>query len=343
MNRCCIVVTCCLVCALPILGQDISSRERHRVQQLQQEIAVLEDSVRADSLVWIRKSAEAERLRTWIQGARRQVAVSDSLKSEVVHRQALADKLWRKQSALSIEVEKLERQTELQCEQLNNEQRELDALVKVLSPYAADLRQKEMAHRLSLLDNRFSTMRLTQLQEWKTESEHFKGLKGYDRYLKRLKVVIENKRIYDDGMQMLEEPFAFDQIVKFREVKTMLRVMKEFKSALLIREGTVQFYEMDSLDLRLSRYIEGMNFLKSMVKEVNCKRKNKNPEQCRKMLDGVLDMNNSPYMKRWNERFQQMSDYMDGLFSRYCKELKENPMQTTTVETEILHYKTKAK
>ena len=90
-----------------------------------------------------------------------------------------------------------------------------------------------------------------------------------------------------------------------------------------------QFQEMDSMDIKLSRFFGGINKLKEIVKIVNGYRNQSD-------WDKAIDYKNDVERSAEYQRYFEVIPFLKKLLKEYWEELKKNPLKTRTKAEEII-------
>lgn len=90
-----------------------------------------------------------------------------------------------------------------------------------------------------------------------------------------------------------------------------------------------QFQEMDSMDIKLSRFFGGINKLKEIVKTVNGYRNQSD-------WDKAIDYREKVEKSAECQRYFEVIPFLKKLLEKYWKELEEDPLKTRTKAEEKL-------
>ena len=141
-------------------------------------------------------------------------------------------------------------------------------------------------------------------------------------------------------------------IIKMRErVQALLNIKKDDPTKTLFKLSLEQYNELDTMDIRLSRYNNGVLRLQEIVKNVNNDseikglRHSANPDDkdlCKEKIERYINPVCESDAHVIYIRYFEMIPYLQKLLNDYWEELQRNPF-TTPTETEKLINKMQAR
>lgn len=216
----------------------------------------------------------------------------------------------------------------------------------VMGVFSAIQKKNIFTENMQYLKKRFSQMDIRILQELRSNSQEFSSMNEYKEYLKRIDYTINNKKIYDDGILAINAPFDESLIVSIRDrIIIPSQVKKDDLKLGVFKLTEEQFSELDSLDIKLSRYKGGVKVLKGTINEINTdenilslrasKRNGSKKELLERVREYVLPKQGTD---RGNAhvRYFTMVPYLDKLLQQYWKEIKQSPFISPTKTEQII-------
>lgn len=185
--------------------------------------------------------------------------------------------------------------------------------------------QELLAQNNDYLNLRFSKMSMERLKAMKDSLHEFGEQKGFAQYKEHLAFAMKYKPVYDMAWGCVADGEKLDSIGWLRSIF----FEKLLSSPLKDRMTREQFQEMDSMDIKLSRFFGGINKLKEIVKTV---RDYRNQSDWDKAIDYKNDVERSAEYQRYFE----VIPFLKKLLDDYWKELKEDPLKTLTKAEEII-------
>ena len=341
MTAICLVL---MVLALPTSAQTSKDVEKvaKKNEELRQKIKVLKD----DTALLEQRITENKR---------RLQQRTDSLNSLKAQNETYSEEQI---NALRQEVERLEAaNTKLQAEHdglskvVKDKLSELEGLnIKMKDNRVySDIQQKQQYDQNQILfSKRFSALGSEQVSDLVAHVADFQKMEGYAEYEKRVGWLKQTKDLYDECVEMLNSRYDGGRVQSLRDRLLPLRENKENKQKGIYKLNTEQYNEMDSLDIRLSRYAGGVRELQraieSMWRDADVKRYMQEGKDrqalikaMRKHLVDALEVRQKDWKNQSvKERYLNMLPYLNQLYKDYLHELNDNPFRTPNVEKEIL-------
>lgn len=215
-----------------------------------------------------------------------------------------------------------------------------------MGAFSAVQKEKIFTENMQYLKRRFSQMDIEKLQELRSNSQEFSSMNEYQEYLKRIDYTITNKKIYDDGIIAINAPFDEPLIVSIRDriVSPSLVKKDDLKSG-IFKLTEDQFFELDSLDIKLSRYKGGLKVLKGTINDINTdesilslrasKRNSSKKEILNRIREYVLPKQDTDRRKA-HERYFRMVPYLENLLKQYWTEISQSPFISPTKTEKII-------
>ncbi len=336
-----VLLSCCLL--LPARGQ-----KQKKLNKIIQQNRTLEDNIKKlkddsvtvwdnvkktlkqidnDSLEYKKLMGEYTRLKNSI--SKDTIAV---LKAAVTK---LEEQLKAQQEALA--------KTEGSIGKIRQQIAGADSVVKSLAFYNNIKSQQLMEKDRAYLDQRYEQMQMAKLQEMLKKSSAYRSQPGFADYLNRLQTAIRRKGLYDRAWNCLETGTDYQQSQDIRvALQPLLKARPDGQQQGGQMMTMAQFDEIDSLDIRLSRYNSGIIHLKDVVTTINTDRevikmrKEHSATQIsdcvRRIRELIIPMEGSERQEIY-QRYFDMIPYLKKLLNDYWEELKKNPFGTPT-ETE---------
>lgn len=185
--------------------------------------------------------------------------------------------------------------------------------------------QKLLAQNNEYLNLLFSKMSMERLMSMKDSLHEFDGQEGVSQYNEHLAFAMKYKPVYDMAWGCVADGEKLDSIGWLRSIF----FEKLLSSPLKDRMTREQFQEMDSMDIKLSRFFGGINKLKEIVKIVNGYRNQSD-------WDKAIDYKNDVERSAEYQRYFEVIPFLKKLLKEYWEELKKNPLKTRTKAEEII-------
>lgn len=300
--------------AIPARGQESEKTN----QKLQTEIEALRAdaaSLQVQLMEWTTKvSASAKQLEVLtrsitMRNVRMLRETVDSLEQKYLSMedsvQALDAQIRKAEGNVQVLQGKLEGMKEYSA-RLNKEQKQRQM-------------QELLAQNNDYLNLRFSKMSMERLKAMKDSLHEFGEQKGFAQYKEHLAFAMKYKPVYDMAWGCVADGEKLDSIGWLRSIF----FEKLLSSPLKDRMTREQFQEMDSMDIKLSRFFGGINKLKEIVKIVKGYRNQSD-------WDKAIDYKNDVERSAEYQRYFEVIPFLKKLLDDYWKELEEDPLKTLT-------------
>lgn len=246
-------------------------------------------------------------------------------------------------NALLLQIKNTKRDLATKHKELANNQ----SAMSEMGAFSAVQREHKFEENLQYTKSRFSQIDVGKLQRFLEQSNEYSDMNKYDEYVKRLRFTIANMNIYNDGEKAINTPFNEDVIVSVRErIIIPTQIKNDNINKGIFKLTSNQFSELDSLDIKLSRYKGGMKVLKKIIidinsdKQITSMRLDTNNRSNRTQLLNLI----KPYIipeagtdrKEKFERYFKMVPYLEKLLKQYWYEIKSNPFIVSTKTESII-------
>lgn len=299
--------------AIPARGQE-PEKLNQKLQTEIEELRAEADSLQTQLMEWSTKvSASAKQLEVLtrsitMRDVRMQLETVDSLEQK---RLLMEDSI----QALDAQIRKAEENVQVLQGELEGEG---------MKEYSARLNKEQkqrqmqevLAQNNDYLNLQFSKMSMERLKAMKDSLHEFGEQKGFAQYKEHLAFAMKYKPVYDMAWGCVADGEKLDSIGWLRSIF----FEKLLSSPLKDKMTREQFQEMDSMDIKLSRFFGGINKLKEIVKTVNSYRNQSDWDKYRTEVEGSADY----------QRYFEVIPFLKKLLKEYWEELKEDPLKTQT-------------
>ena len=227
-----------------------------------------------------------------------------------------------------------------------NELRNADSKLQDMNVYS-DLQKQQLYQKNNLyLTKRYSIITIEKLTELSNSLDEFSSCEGFVDYKNRIFAAINNKRKFDEAWDCLCVGTGYQDADKLRlGISTLLEIKKDDSLKGLFKLSEEQYNEVDSLDIRLSRYNSGIRELKKIVEEINndedivrirSERKSSLKRDCLDLIKRYIIPKEGCEYFRIYQRYFLMIPYLEKLLKDYWNELKKNPFDIPTKSEKII-------
>jgi len=308
--------------AIPAKGQE-SEKTNQKMQTEIEALGAYADSLQVQLMEWTTKvSASAKQL---------EVLTRSVTMMDVGMLRKTVDSLEQKHLSMEDSIQAFD----VQIRKAKDTIQALEGKLEGMKEYSAILNKEQkqqqmqelLAQNNDYLNLRFSKMSMEHLKAMKDSLHEFAGQKGFDAYKEHLAFAMKYKPVYDMAWGCVADGEKLDSIGWLRSIF----FEKLLSSPLKDKMTREQFQEMDSMDIKLSRFFGGINELKEIVKTANGYR-NQSDWDKDKAIAYREEVERSAEYQRYFEEIPFLKD----LLEEYWKELEENPLKTLTkTEEEI--------
>lgn len=307
--------------AIPTRGQEPEKLN----QKLQMEIEALRAeaaSLQAQLIEWTTKvSASAKQL---------EVLTRSVTMRDVIMLRETVDSLEQKHLLMEDSIQALDAQIRKAEENVQVLQGKLEGMKEYSARLNKEQKQRQMQELLAqnndYLNLRFSKMSMERLKAMKDSLHEFGEQKGFAQYKEHLAFAMKYKPVYDMAWGCVADGEKLDSIGWLRSIF----FEKLLSSPLKDKMTREQFQEMDSMDIKLSRFFGGINKLKEIVKTVNSYRNQSDWDKIKAYRDEVERSAES-------QRYFEVIPFLKDLLEKYWKKLEEDPLKTLTEAEEKIN------
>lgn len=208
--------------------------------------------------------------------------------------------------------------------------------------------QNEINYKQNIqyLTQRYSLIDSKKLEELQNTLDNYKSFNGFEDYKKRVNAAVKNKEMYERGVNALNSEFNNTNIVNIRKkIIPLLDLKKDNIAQGVYRLSKAQFPEMDSLDIRLSRFADGLRELKSIIYKINhdkniqadrSQKNTKNKKDCVDKIRHYIILGENKDLELVYSKYFNLIPFLDKLVRRYWKELKANPFEVPTQTEQLI-------
>ena len=206
--------------------------------------------------------------------------------------------------------------------------------------------QLQFEEKMNYTNKAFTELQVSVIDSLVSHVSEFRGMEAFDEYVKRLHWTAANKKVYDRGVVAINSAFNGDTISSIREaIIPLLDIKRDDLKQGVFKLSEQQFGEIDTLDIKLSRFKNGTRLLQNTISEIN---NNKNIKKLRadntrssmtdlqRLIKPYITPKNGTERSKQHERYFKMIPYLERMLEQYWKEVKENPFEVPTkTECEI--------
>ena len=334
-----LIVFLCAI-TIPVNAQKDDWKELcEKNQQLEKEIKSLIADTTSLHLTIEKFDAEQMRLNYQIDSI---AAIYNALKGDVDNKKVAG--IQQKVDSLNAVVNQLQdRKKEL--ESINRQKEttlsDLKRNISGMGAFSAIKDEQMFSHYQELLLKPYSAITSDNLKEIESKLNSFSKLPNYTEFKAHLKACKKNKELYDAAEGLLKEKFNADIIDKTRDkLYELLDIKKSDFRKGIIKLSDAQYSEIDTLDIKLSRYGDGIALLQGIVRTVNA---SKIREQNQGDKTSCIDAMRSIVVSEVEEDIEKRHRYFDmipslnTLYRKYWNDLLVDPFTyPTETETQIM-------
>ena len=345
------VMTLCFMLSMlayPMYAQNSKEVEKamKRNESLKQQIKTLSD----DNTSLLNKLNENKKLlqqrKNRLQELKIQNERTNISPEQINEMQNKVDSLEKDNNTLKTQYDSLKKVMEKKAAELYG----LNLQVSEMGVYSDIETKQQYEQNQALFSKRFSELDNQQVNNLVAHLADFQKMDGYAEFEKKVKFMQQNKKLYDECISALNNKYDAVKVQQLRDQLLPLRENKENKEKGFYKLNTAQFNEIDSTDIRLSRFKGGMGELQDIMKKVNndpeinrLRTEGKNRNACVEAMMKFVGNEPTARKKEWKnqsvvERYFNMVPYLDKAYKTYKKELSDKPFQTTDIEKEILAF-----
>ena len=238
------------------------------------------------------------------------------------------DSLTKVKSRLDSTKRSLSSELAMLKKQLTELQRELSNM----GVYNTVKNDRIFAENLLVLSKRYSEITDDELRDISESINLFAYRKDFNEYEGRVAAAIRNRSLYQKAQTALSTKYDAEVVDGLRgELYKLLTIDTDDVTTGRFKLTEEQFSQIDSLDIRLSRYKNGVRELQAVVlaintnEDVNKYRSIGDKEACVNAIAAIILPDNDN-MKRVYERYFDIIPFLKQMLDEYWSELQENPL-----------------
>ena len=188
------------------------------------------------------------------------------------------------------------------------------------------------ADNILVLSKRYSDVTDDELRAISESKNLFAYRKDFNEYEGRVAAAIRNRSLYRKAQTALSTKYDAEVVDGLRgELYKLLTIDNDDVTTGTFKLTEEQFSQIDSLDIRLSRYKNGVRELQAVVmaintdEDVNKYRSIGDKEACVNAIAAIILPDNDN-MKRVYERYFDLIPFLKQMLDEYWSELQENPL-----------------
>lgn len=305
--------------AIPARGQE-SEKTNQKMQTEIEALGAYADSLQVQLMEWTTKvSASAKQL---------EVLTRSVTMMDVGMLRKTVDSLEQKHLSMEDSIQAFDVQIRKAKDTIQALEGKLEGMKEYSNRLNKEQKQQQMQELLAqnndYLNLPFSKMSMERLKAMKDSLHEFGEQKGFAQYKEHLAFATKYKPAYDMAWGCVADGEKLDSIGWLRSIF----FEKLLSSPLKDKMTREQFQEMDSMDIKLSRFFGGINKLKEIVKTVNGYRNQSD-------WDKAIDYREKVEKSAEYQRYFEVIPFLWELLEKYWKELEEDPLKPTEAEEKI--------
>ncbi len=346
------LLTICFILSfltLPLNAQNNKEVEKamNKNKTLKQQIEALENDTTTLYNQIVENRRQLQQKKEKVKTLRAQNDAANHLSAEqITALQTAVDSLEKRNNILKTQYDSISKEKEKKYAELDG----LNIKVSEMDMYSDIQLKQQYEQNQTLFSKRYSELDGKQVNNLAAHTADYKKMEGFAEYEKQVRFMQQNKTLYDECVSALNNKYDAVKVQQLRDQLEPLRVNKENKAQGFYKLNTAQFNEIDSIDIRLSRYKGGIRELQTIMKKVNndpeiakLRKEGKNRSECVKAIGKYVEKEATTRKKDWKnqsvvERYFNMVPYLDKAYKAYKHQLNANPFKTTDIEKEILSY-----
>lgn len=300
--------------AIPAKGQE-SEKTTQKMQTEIEALGAYADSLQVQLMEWTTKvSASAKQ---------REVLTRSVTMMDVGMLRKTVDSLEQKHLSMEDSIQAFDVQIRKAKDTIQALEGEMEGMKVYSDRLNKEQKQQQMQELLAqnndYLNLPFSKMSMERLKAMKDSLHEFGEQKGFAQYKEHLAFATKYKPAYDMAWGCVADGEKLDSIGWLRSIF----FEKLLSSPLKDKMTREQFQEMDSMDIKLSRFFGGINKLKEIVKTVNGYRNQSD-------WDKAIDYREKVEKSAEYQRYFEVIPFLKELLKKYWEELEKDPLKTLT-------------
>lgn len=253
--------------------------------------------------------------------------------------------LKRSNDSLRMVIDQLNNEKSVTDSAAQDKREKLVAINKELgdmNEYADIQKEREYEQEMAIIERKYSQIKDVQLSKLREETRKYRGKSFYAENLARIDAAKRNRELFVRAVNALNNPYNRVLVEGLREeIGVLLQTESDDASKGIFKLSEEQFPEMDTLDIKLSRFVRGTIELKDLVSRINDNedikryREAGDDVQCLRAMRAILYPSDEEGVYI-HERYFEMIPYLKKMLDNYRKELQKNPIEYPTPTERII-------
>lgn len=335
-----------VLCFLPICvsGQKALDETIHKNVSLEKELELLrKDSATVkDRISELIRQIEKDSIKNKELNKKYELLLRSSSQDSIVALGQYVDSLENRHKALQSAIVSIRKDINEKNVELKNADSELQGM----NVYSEIQKQQTYKNNKLYLNQGYSLISMEKLEEFLNSMDEYKSFKDFTDYQKRVSAALNNKKIFDNAQECVSTGVGYQMVDDIRfEIQTLLEIKKDDHNKGMYKLTKEQFIELDSLDIKLSRYNNGIRELQSIVSKINADeeiiqirnaKRSGTRRDCLTLMKQYIVPEEGSEEARIYERYFKMIPYLEKLLRKYWDELKANPFDAPTKTERII-------
>ncbi|MBQ4063516.1 MAG: hypothetical protein IJC92_04480 [Bacteroidaceae bacterium] len=253
--------------------------------------------------------------------------------------------LKRSNDSLRMVIDQLNNEKSVTDSVAQDKKKELAAMHKALGDmdeYADIQKEMEYEQEMAIIERKYSQIKDVQLKELRKKTQKYRRKSFYTENLARIDAAERNRELFLRAKKALNTPYNRGVVEGLREeIGVLLQTENDDAGKGIFKLSEKQFPEMDTLDIKLSRFEWGTIELKDLVSKVNDNedikrhREAGDKVQCLRAMRAILypsDEESAETLKS----YIMIIPYLNELLGNYREELQKNPIEYPTPTEKII-------
>ena len=311
---------------------------------LGKDIKCLKDSISSKQRREAKIKDEIKKINSIVEETEEKLA--ESIQSNSTENLAKLEAINSKLRDTNIQLNKKYSENEKIYAELSQKLNDIKTKMGGMDIYQSIQNEINYKQKIQYLTQRYSLIDSKKLEELQNTLDNYKSFNGFEDYKKRLNAAIKNKELYEQGVNALNSEFNNTNIINIRKkIIPLLELKKDDIAQGVYRLSKAQFPEIDSLDISLSRFADGLRELKSIIykinhdKDIQAYRSQKNAQNKKDCVDKIrhyIILGENKDLELVYSRYFNLIPFLDKLVRRYWKELKANPFEAPTQTEQLI-------
>jgi len=346
MNKVYIIYVVLLFCslALPVRAQKALDETIQKNVSLEKDIELLrKDSIKVKNEIKdIFLQIEKDSIKNMELNKKYDSLLSSISQDSVIILGQYVDSLEKQHASLQVSLISIKSD----ISEKSRELKKADSELQNMNIYSEIQKQQTYKNNKLYLNQRYSQMSSKKLTEFSNGINEYNMFDSFSDYQKRIAVALNNKELYDNAWECVCAGTDYQNTDSFRiMINTLLEIKKDDSTKGIYKLTKEQYNEMDSLDIRLSRFNSGIKELKKIVEGINnnedivlirSEKKSSSKKNCLDLIRGYIIPTEGSEQENIYQRYFMMIPYLEKLLKDYWNELKRNPFNIPTASEKII-------